>query len=388
MEDSILVSTGGGDASIMIWERPNEQVALDSGDEDSDDDDDFFDSDVEEELRIDYTRQTNQDNERERRRQNGPDGDEETAPALTKVPFVRGGTDANFMAGFDGDATESVTALELGHVFGYRGYDARANVDFLLSATGPAADGLSAVSKVIYHAAGIGVVHDFKGNEQFFYTGHSDDILCLNQNKHPNYRAVIATGQLGGSVHVWSVNEEENKCDTLSIISGLPGGVSSVSFSGSGKLLLTGCLDQEHTVSVYRWQTGQFVASKCSGPKKIFQAAFRPDSDSKFVTVGEKSLFFWQIAGSVLLCKKAQPGSLTLSQVGTCLSLAFGTDDVTFTGMATGSVIVWNGSTATRLIEKAHNGPVFTMFTTLKDGLIVTGGKEKSQTGERLYDPF
>ena len=132
---------------------------------------------------------------------------------------------------------------------------------------------------------------------------------------------------------------------------------------------------------VHRWQTGQKVASKCSGPRKIFEAAFRPDSDSKFVTVGEKSLFFWQIAGSVLLAKKAQPGSLTLSQVGTCLSLAFGTDDMTFTGMATGSVIVWNGPVASRIIEKAHSGPVFAMFTTLKDGLIVTGGKEKSQKG-------
>ena len=54
---------------------------------------------------------------------------------------------------------------------------------------------------------------------------------------------------------------------------------------------------------------------------------------------------------------------------------------MTFTGMATGSVIVWNGPVASRIIEKAHSGPVFAMFTTLKDGLIVTGGKEKSQKG-------
>ena len=84
------------------------------------------------------------------------------------------------------------------------------------------------------------------------------------------------------------------------------------------------------------------------------------------------------------MAKKAQPGSLTLSQVGTCLSLAFGTDDMTFTGMATGSVIVWNGPVASRIIEKAHSGPVFAMFTTLKDGLIVTGGKEKSQKGQKF----
>ena len=76
-----------------------------------------------------------------------------------------------------------------------------------------------------------------------------------------------------------------------------------------------------------------------------------------------------------------------MSQVGTCLSLAFGTDDMTFTGMATGSVIVWAGPVASRIIERAHSGPVFAMFTTLKDGLIVTGGKEKSQKGAlKLWD--
>ena len=43
----------------MIWERPEgeEIVGHDSGDSDTDDDDDFFDSDVDEELKIDYDRQ-------------------------------------------------------------------------------------------------------------------------------------------------------------------------------------------------------------------------------------------------------------------------------------------------------------------------------------------
>ena len=30
-----------------------------------------------------------------------------------------------------------------------------------------------------------------------------------------------------------------------------------------------------------------------------------------------------------------------------------------------------------RVIPKAHQGPIFSMFTTLSDGLIVTGAKEK-----------
>ena len=186
---------------------------------------------------------TNFDNERERQRQNGPESEEEAAPVLTKIPFSR--TESNFMAAFDADDSSSVLELNLSHVFGYRGYDARANVDFLFPSTGPE----EKINRLVYHSAGIATVHDYTENRQKFYTGHSDDILCLTQNKHPNYRAVIATGQLGGSVHVWSVNDAEDRCETLSIISGLPGGVSSVSFSGSGRLLLTSSLDGEHTVS-------------------------------------------------------------------------------------------------------------------------------------------
>jgi microtubule-associated protein-like 6 len=42
-----------------------------------------------------------------------------------------------------------------------------------------------------------------------------------------------------------------------------------------------------------------------------------------------------------------------------------------------GDVYIWSGHKLARVVSKAHSGPVFTMYTTLKDGLIVTGGKEK-----------
>ena len=80
-------------------------------------------------------------------------------------------------------------------------------------------------------------------------------------------------------MHVWS----SDTLETLSLLSGLAGGVASVSFSGSGRLIVTAALDLQHTLAVYRWQTGALVAQKISGPKRIFQAVFRPDSDSQVV---------------------------------------------------------------------------------------------------------
>ena len=52
-------------------------------------------------------------------------------------------------------------------------------------------------------------------------------------------------------------------------------------------------------------------------------------------------------------------------------------NDTTFTGTMSGDVYIWISNTLTRVVKQVHGGPVFTMFTTVKDGLIVTGGKDK-----------
>lgn len=49
---------------------------------------------------------------------------------------------------------------------------------------------------------------------------------------------------------------------------------------------------------------------------------------------------------------------------------------MTYTGAMSGDVYVWQETTLVRLVPKAHTGPVFSMFTTLRDGFIVTGGKD------------
>ena len=50
---------------------------------------------------------------------------------------------------------------------------------------------------------------------------------------------------------------------------------------------------------------------------------------------------------------------------------------MTYTGSMSGAVWVWKSGVLVRIVEKAHSGPVFVLFTTLIDGLIVSGGKEK-----------
>ncbi|OWK10073.1 EML6 [Cervus elaphus hippelaphus] len=211
---------------------------------------------------------------------------------------------------------------------------------------------------------------------QSFYLEHTDDILCLTVNQHPKYRNVVATSQIGTtpSIHVWDAMTKH----TVSMLRCFHSkGVNYINFSATGKLLVSVGVDPEHTITVWRWQEGAKVASRGGHLERIFVVEFRPDSDTQFVSVGVKHMKFWTLAGRALLYKKGVIGSMEAAKMQTMLSVAFGANNLTFTGAINGDVYVWKDHFLVRLVAKAHTGPVFTMYTTLRDGLIVTGGKER-----------
>uniref|UniRef100_A0A8C4NL00 Echinoderm microtubule-associated protein-like 6 n=1 Tax=Eptatretus burgeri TaxID=7764 RepID=A0A8C4NL00_EPTBU len=191
---------------------------------------------------------------------------------------------------------------------------------------------------------------------------------ALNQ-RTPSWR----TGGVS-CVHVWDVGTRQ----PLAILRTPHGnGVCSVSFSATGRLLLSVGLDPDHTLAVWRWQEGVKLASRASHSERIFVAEFRPDSDTQFVSVGVRHVKFWVVTGGSLLGKKGVLGSVEEARAQTMLSLAFGANSLTFTGALSGDVYVWRDHLLLRLVARAHAGPVLTMYTTLRDGLIVTGGKER-----------
>ncbi|KAF5918030.1 hypothetical protein HPG69_019836 [Diceros bicornis minor] len=271
--------------------------------------------------------------------------------------------------------------LALDHVFGYRGFDCRNNLHYLNDGT-----------DIIFHTAAAGVVQNLSTGSQSFYLEHTDDILCLTVNQHPKYRNVVATSQIGTtpSIHIWDAMTKH----TLSMLRCFhTKGVNYINFSATGKLLVSVGVDPEHTITVWRWQEGAKVASRGGHLERIFVVEFRPDSDTQFVSVGVKHMKFWTLAGSALLYKKGVIGSVEAAKMQTMLSVAFGAvsssrsflrgdpepqgNNLTFTGAINGDVYVWKDHFLIRLVAKAHTGPVFTMYTTLRDGLIVTGGKER-----------
>ncbi|XP_061843886.1 echinoderm microtubule-associated protein-like 6 isoform X4 [Nerophis lumbriciformis] len=375
-DDATLLSVGGADTALMIWTREaghKENKAVDS--EESDDDveeDGGYDSDVAREKAVDYVTKVYSASIR-KMTGTKPHLQHKELPVDERPVVSRATPLPEKLAKSNVIKTKkAVEELQLEHVFGYRGFDCRNNLHYLNEG-----------ADMVFHTAAAVVIQNLSSGRQSFYLEHTDDILCLTVNQHPKYHNVIATGQMGDitdlpgfapCIHVWDATTKQ----TLSILRcSHAKGVGYVNFSATGKLLLSVGVEPEHVITVWRWQEGTRITSTGGHPERIFVVEFRPDSDTHFVSVGIKHIKFWTLVGGSLLYKKGVVGSVEDGRTQTMLSVAFGANQLTFSGAINGDVYVWREHFLVRVVAKAHGGPVFSMYTTLRDGLIVTGGKER-----------
>uniref|UniRef100_A0A3P8UFH2 EMAP like 6 n=1 Tax=Cynoglossus semilaevis TaxID=244447 RepID=A0A3P8UFH2_CYNSE len=369
-DDSVLLSVGGADTALMIWTREpvghKESKAVDSEESDDDTEEDGgYDSDVAREKAVDYVTKIYSSSIR-KLSGTKPHQQHKELPVDERPPVSRAAPLPDKL--LKNNVTKKKKVVEellLEHVFGYRGFDCRNNLHYLN-------DG----SDIVFHTAAAAIVQNLSAGTQSFYLEHTDDILCLTVNQHPKYQNIIATGQIGiaPSIHIWDAMTKQ----TLSILRcSHAKGIGYVNFSATGKLLLSVGVEPEHTITVWRWQEGTKVTSKGGHSERIFVVEFRPDSDTQFVSVGIKHIKFWTLVGGSLLYKKGVVSAVEDSRMQTMLSVAFGANNLTFTGAINGDVYVWREHFLVRVVAKAHSGPVFPMSTTLRDGLIVTGGKER-----------
>lgn len=81
------------------------------------------------------------------------------------------------------DTSAPKAQLDLEYVYGYRCHDTRNNLFYSHDGT-----------KLLYHAAALGIIYDKATNTQKFFRGHTDDIHCMAV--HPT-EPLCVTGQIG-----------------------------------------------------------------------------------------------------------------------------------------------------------------------------------------------
>jgi microtubule-associated protein-like 1/2 len=265
--------------------------------------------------------------------------------------------------------------LRLEWVYGYRGRDARANLQLLPT------------GEMVYFIAAVVVLYNVEEQNQRHYLGHTQDIKCMSV--HPN-RLLIATGQAGGSgggldrphIRVWN----SVSLQTLHTLGAgdFERAICCLSFSkADGGNLLVAVDEVEHNISVWDWQRSdkghKITETKCS-TETVVAAEFHPLDGTTIVTVGKGFVNFWQL----------DPTTLTLSRKTgifdqrdkpkyvTCLAFSY-TGDV-ITGDSNGNVFIWGRgyNAVTKVMRKIHDGPIFSICV-LKDGSVITGGGKDSR---------
>lgn len=253
-------------------------------------------------------------------------------------------------------------AAELEFVHGYRAHDTRDNLFY------------TARGEVVYHTASLGIVYNRESNTQRFLadnptvdgvTGHTDDVLCCA--RHPT-GSIFATGEVGRNpkLIVWSSDDPRRP---LAILQGfLKKAIVSATFSRDGTLLCAVGADANHSLAVYRWQTGTMLASSKGSPEKIVSVSWSPFQDY-VVTCGVKHLMFWStspfVARKALFSKRGK--------IQTMLCCCFPGPDTTVVGTQDGSLYLFKGYQLATNMRRCHQ---VTHAVSATRDVVISGGKE------------
>lgn len=192
--------------------------------------------------------------------------------------------------------------------------------------------------KVVYHAAGVGVVFNQRENTQRFMMQHDDDILCMAVDPSGQY---CATGQVGLTpwLVVWDTTGAEKSCvDVVRFKKPLTNGIKHVAFSHDGELLVATGMDSQHSIAVYRWRDEELIAAGKGPLSHVWSIGFSGDDEQVIATCsGEVNFFSFEDGVLTQLEQDEAEGPL-----GSVLCQAIASR-VLYTGTHTGHILAWIG---------------------------------------------
>ena len=181
-------------------------------------------------------------------------------------------------------------ALEVEHIYGYRGNDCRANVFHMRT------------GEVVYSSGSVGIVHNLvEGSRQhrqvWFKNWHNGPISCVAL--HPDGCTIATAESIAGeakadfypAIHVWRVqNGDSNLIATLNLamhkrerVGMVESSFSCIAFSKGGRYLFAiGDRWPRQSVVVYEWESDQCgaIVKYHMGRQKALAVAVNPYTDS------------------------------------------------------------------------------------------------------------
>lgn len=246
--------------------------------------------------------------------------------------------------------TAPLVELTLDWVHGYRAKDCKNNLRYLQ-------DG-----RIIYHAAGLGIALDKESMTQTFFNKHVDDIISFALSPNGD---VAATGEVGRkpNIFIW---DTASMTQIANFKLPLERGIASLAFSSSGTKLVAIGMDDEHSVAIYNLQSNSVIVCSKGDREVILDAAWT--SETEFVTTGPKHYKMWTLSGNQLSGRKGVFGKN--NNMLMCLAVQ-GTN--IYTGTAAGTIIKWAGNSAGKSYN-VHQRGVDSLWAT--HACIVSGGKD------------
>nr|CAD7260678.1 unnamed protein product [Timema shepardi] len=266
------------------------------------------------------------------------------------------------------DNTPPEKRLQLNWVYGYRGTDSRRNLWVLPT------------GELLYFVAGVAVLYDRDEESQRHYTGHTEDIQCMDL--HPS-REMVASGQRAGRnrktqahIRIWSTET----LLTLYVfgMGEFDLGVSAVAFSqlNGGSYVLAVDGGRERILSVWQWQWGHLLGKVATLHDDLTGASFHPLDDNLLITHGKGHLTFWtrRKDGFFERTDIIKPPSRTH-----VTSIQFEQDGDVVTADGDGFITIYSvdsdGAYFVRMEFEAHNKGISSLVM-LSEGTLLSGGEK------------
>jgi WD40 repeat protein len=187
----------------------------------------------------------------------------------------------------DPSSPETTDEFELEWVHGYRGYDARSNIQYIDQ------------TLLAYPAASLVILLDTASKTQRYFRGHTDDVMALAWGTESQ---LIASAQIGkeGRILVW----EHGSFKIRATLTTKQKNIQQIAFINDFKLIVS--IAQDNSVVTIDWNNSRILANVKGEPSLTY--ALIASSNTKdainFISVGDKHIKWWSLSGTSLTSNK------------------------------------------------------------------------------------